>query len=220
MFGMSFVELSVVLVLALLLLGPDQLPGVARTLGKSLRELRRASDDLKQTFEHEMTKLEAEVNQPLSLDSKPKSLNATTNSAEVPSVITALGSAASSLATMISSKASPATPALLPPAYAPKDVEIPKVTTLDQARQNRIDPSALRAQARNVAAVDPGAARAAARLAAQSLPPAAAPPASATPPAGDAEAEEQYTPLRNLQPSAPIQLSPAGDTIPHKPDAT
>jgi sec-independent protein translocase protein TatB len=220
MFGMSFVELSVVLVLALLLLGPDQLPGVARTLGKSLRELRRASDDLKQTFEHEMTKLEAEVNQPLNQEYKPKPLGAATNSPELPSVITALGSAASNLATMISGKASSATPALLPPAYAskePKQSEAPKVVTLDQARQSQIDPSALRAQARTVAA-DPGAARAAARAAAHSATPASSAASPSLP--SVAEAEEQYTPLRNLQPSSPVQLSPLGETIPHKPDAT
>lgn len=58
MFGMSFTELVIILVLALLLLGPDQLPSVARTLGKGLRELRKASDDLRSTFEQEFVQLD------------------------------------------------------------------------------------------------------------------------------------------------------------------
>ena len=58
MFGMSFVEVAVILVLALVLLGPDELPKVARTLGKSLRELRRVSEDLKSTFEQEIVRMD------------------------------------------------------------------------------------------------------------------------------------------------------------------
>ena len=46
MFGLSFGELAIIAVLALLLLGPYWLPDAARTLAKGLKELRRASDDL------------------------------------------------------------------------------------------------------------------------------------------------------------------------------
>jgi sec-independent protein translocase protein TatB len=47
MFGLSFGELAIIAILALLLLGPDRLPDAARTLAKGLRDLRRASEDLK-----------------------------------------------------------------------------------------------------------------------------------------------------------------------------
>lgn len=47
MFGLSFGELAIIAILALLLLGPDRLPDAAKTLAKGLRDLRRASDDLK-----------------------------------------------------------------------------------------------------------------------------------------------------------------------------
>jgi Tat protein translocase TatB subunit len=49
MFGLGLTELVVILVVALLFLGPEKLPEVARTLGRGLRELRRASDDIRDT---------------------------------------------------------------------------------------------------------------------------------------------------------------------------
>lgn len=54
MFGMSFTELVIIAVLALILLGPDKLPDAARTAGKLLRELRRATEDIKDQLETEM----------------------------------------------------------------------------------------------------------------------------------------------------------------------
>jgi sec-independent protein translocase protein TatA len=47
MFGIGMQELLIILVIALIVLGPTKLPGVARSIGKGLRELRRASDDLR-----------------------------------------------------------------------------------------------------------------------------------------------------------------------------
>lgn len=46
MFGISFNELLIVLALALIILGPDKLPELARSLGKGLGELKRATDDV------------------------------------------------------------------------------------------------------------------------------------------------------------------------------
>jgi sec-independent protein translocase protein TatB len=53
-FGLSFTEVVIIAILALLLLGPDQLPNAARSAGKWLRELRRLSDDLKDQIETEI----------------------------------------------------------------------------------------------------------------------------------------------------------------------
>jgi sec-independent protein translocase protein TatB len=58
MFGLSFGELAIIAVLALLLLGPDRLPGAAKTLAKGLRELRKATDDLKDQVANELTVVE------------------------------------------------------------------------------------------------------------------------------------------------------------------
>ncbi len=43
-------ELIVILVIALIVFGPKRLPEVSRTVGKGLREFRRASQDLKDEF--------------------------------------------------------------------------------------------------------------------------------------------------------------------------
>jgi sec-independent protein translocase protein TatB len=54
MFGLSMGEIVIIAVLALLLLGPDRLPDAAKTLGKGLRDLRRATEDLKDQVEREI----------------------------------------------------------------------------------------------------------------------------------------------------------------------
>ncbi len=47
MFGISGMELAIVMLVALLVLGPDRLPQVARFLARLMRELRRASDEVR-----------------------------------------------------------------------------------------------------------------------------------------------------------------------------
>jgi TatA/E family protein of Tat protein translocase len=54
-------EMVFIFVLALLLFGPKKLPEVGRTIGKALTEFRRASSDLKATFDREMKSLEQET---------------------------------------------------------------------------------------------------------------------------------------------------------------
>ena len=56
--GLSMTEVIIILALALLLLGPDQLPQLARSLGKGLKELRRATDDIKSQFEQEIARVD------------------------------------------------------------------------------------------------------------------------------------------------------------------
>ena len=58
--GLSMTELIIIAGLALLLLGPDQLPQIAKSIGKGLREIRKATDDLKGQFEQEMAKVDLE----------------------------------------------------------------------------------------------------------------------------------------------------------------
>jgi sec-independent protein translocase protein TatB len=54
MFGLSFGEIAIIAVLALLLLGPERLPEAAKTIGKGLRDFRRATEDLKGQIETEI----------------------------------------------------------------------------------------------------------------------------------------------------------------------
>jgi sec-independent protein translocase protein TatB len=47
MFGIGMTELLVIFVIGLLVLGPKRLPELARSLGRTLAEFRRASTDLR-----------------------------------------------------------------------------------------------------------------------------------------------------------------------------
>lgn len=53
-------ETVFIFVLALLVFGPKKLPELGRTIGKAMTEFRRASSELKATFDREMTQIERE----------------------------------------------------------------------------------------------------------------------------------------------------------------
>ena len=53
-------EMVIIFIIALVLFGPKKLPELGRTLGKAITEFRRASNELKATFEREMQSLERE----------------------------------------------------------------------------------------------------------------------------------------------------------------
>ncbi|MGA3235642.1 MAG: twin-arginine translocase TatA/TatE family subunit [Bryobacteraceae bacterium] len=55
-------EMIFIFILALVLFGPKKLPELGRTIGKALTEFRRASAELKTTFDRELKTLEAETN--------------------------------------------------------------------------------------------------------------------------------------------------------------
>jgi len=55
-------EMMFIMILALVLFGPKKLPEIGRTVGKAITEFRRASSELKTTFEREMQSLEQETN--------------------------------------------------------------------------------------------------------------------------------------------------------------
>lgn len=61
MFSGEFAQIGFILFLAFLLFGPKKLPEIARTLGKGLGELRRASSELRTSLEEEITNLDREV---------------------------------------------------------------------------------------------------------------------------------------------------------------
>jgi TatA/E family protein of Tat protein translocase len=54
--GLGTSELMLILVVALVLFGPRKLPQLSRSLGKSLANFKRASEDFKQTWEKEVAR--------------------------------------------------------------------------------------------------------------------------------------------------------------------
>jgi len=58
LFSGGFFEIGFILFIAFLLFGPKKLPEIARTLGKGLGELRRASNELKYSLEEEIKNLD------------------------------------------------------------------------------------------------------------------------------------------------------------------
>ena len=58
MFGIGLPELVVILAVALIVLGPQRLPEVARMLGRAYAQLRRASEEFQNTIRQDLTVLE------------------------------------------------------------------------------------------------------------------------------------------------------------------
>ena len=54
MFGMGFQEIILIAVLGILVIGPEKLPEVARTIGKVIANLKRATNDLRESIHTEM----------------------------------------------------------------------------------------------------------------------------------------------------------------------
>jgi len=50
MFGIGFPEFIVIIIVALIVVGPARLPDLARSLGRSIKELRRMADEFKETI--------------------------------------------------------------------------------------------------------------------------------------------------------------------------
>lgn len=61
MFGIGMPELMVIMVVALIVLGPKRLPEIARALGKGLAEFRRATSDINDELQKAQRAIEAEA---------------------------------------------------------------------------------------------------------------------------------------------------------------
>ena len=90
MFNISGVELGIILLVALLLLGPQRLPEVARGLGKFLREFRRQTDDVRTMVEREFYQMDQDIQKAVE-----PAVSAVRESAEAPALKAAPDSSAS-----------------------------------------------------------------------------------------------------------------------------
>jgi len=61
MFGIGLPEMIIIAIVALIFIGPDKLPGVLRSIGKGIVELKRATSDVRSTVQEEMQKIEEEI---------------------------------------------------------------------------------------------------------------------------------------------------------------
>ena len=68
--SISFSEIIVIFLVALVLFGPEQLPVLARSLGKIVGELKRGSDSVRREFYNSVYKPADEVRRDLSIDSR------------------------------------------------------------------------------------------------------------------------------------------------------
>ncbi len=71
MFGIGTSEILIILVIALLILGPKEIPKIARTLGRGIRELERAKNELKETIEFEAQKADNQDNKSADREDTP-----------------------------------------------------------------------------------------------------------------------------------------------------
>ncbi len=57
MFGIGLPELLVIMAVALIVVGPDKLPGLARSVAKTLMELKQTAEEVKNSFHEETNSL-------------------------------------------------------------------------------------------------------------------------------------------------------------------
>ena len=58
MFNIGLPELLIILAIALIVFGPNKLPELAKAFGKAMREFKKATEEVKQSFEAETRDLE------------------------------------------------------------------------------------------------------------------------------------------------------------------
>jgi sec-independent protein translocase protein TatB len=144
MFDIAFSEITLIAVVALIVIGPERLPKVARTLGHMFGRLQRYVNEVKSDISREMEldelrKLKSEVQsaaqdlqQSVSqaaqdVESGVRSVEAQLSAAETEASAVAAGDSTAAMAATPATAETPATPA--PPA-SPADVESPRQAAL------------------------------------------------------------------------------------------
>jgi len=105
----------VILVVALIIFGPRKLPEISRTLGRSLSEFKRASEDFKRTWEREVelerTAQEARIERPALSDEPERSIRPAITEHSTEQLLPIPVADATSIARGTASEPAPAQPA-------------------------------------------------------------------------------------------------------------
>jgi len=64
MFGIGVPELILIMVIGLFIIGPEKLPDIAKTLGKTLAEFKKVVDGVKGSIEEEQAEVEKSMETP------------------------------------------------------------------------------------------------------------------------------------------------------------
>jgi sec-independent protein translocase protein TatB len=83
MFGIGFGEMLIIAVVLLIAVGPKQLPGLMKTVGKGMRDVRRAADDLRRSTGIDELLRDEELRNPLR-EPPPRPLSASDLERESP----------------------------------------------------------------------------------------------------------------------------------------
>jgi Tat protein translocase TatB subunit len=70
MFNIGMPELLVILVIALIVLGPKRLPDIAKSLAKALNEFKKTTDDIKDSIEKEARNIKDQAMETMTAASK------------------------------------------------------------------------------------------------------------------------------------------------------
>jgi TatA/E family protein of Tat protein translocase len=109
MFNIGLPELMIIAAIALIVFGPQKLPELAKALGKAMREFKKATDDMKESFEAETKDLEelktTLTNENLLADQAEALLTPQETPAEIPAPIEESRSSEASTETLASPEA-------------------------------------------------------------------------------------------------------------------
>lgn len=82
MFGIGLPEILVILVVALIVVGPSRLPELAKSLGKAFNEFKRMADEVKDTIQEEVIKEEPPKETVISQETVPETEEKEDNNAK------------------------------------------------------------------------------------------------------------------------------------------